>query len=145
MHLIKPYIVANLTTFVFLNSSFNMDIAKNIKKLREERGLMQKEVANAVGVHPSNFSKMEKGEREFGIEVVVKLAKFFGLTIDELVHPNNQLPKEVTVRDKTVNEKVLLISQLDDEDKNAVYRIIDGMLTKTKFQSFFKQNIQTAK
>ena len=25
-----------------------------------------------------------------------------------------------------------------------VYRIIDGMLTKPKFQTFFEQNIQTA-
>ncbi len=130
-----------LTNFVPLNSLFSMDIAKNIKKLREERGLMQKEVANAVGVHPSNYSKMEKGEREFGIEVIDKLAKFFGLTIDELVHPNNKLPKEVKVEDKTAIEKVQLISQLDEEDKNAVYRIIDGMLTKNKFQTFFEQNI----
>ena len=118
-----------------------MDIAKNIKKIRVERGLMQKEVANAVGVHPSNYSKMEKGDREFGIDVIDKLAKFFGLTIDELVHPHSKLPKEVKVEDKTATEKVQLISQLDEEDKNAVYRIIDGMLTKNKFQTFFEQNI----
>ncbi|HRE63887.1 MAG TPA: helix-turn-helix transcriptional regulator [Ferruginibacter sp.] len=92
-------------------------------------------------MHPSNYSKMEKGEREFGIEVIDKLAIFFGLTIDELVHPNNKLPKEIKVEDKTANEKVQLISQLDEEDKNAVYRIIDGMLTKNKFQTFFEQNI----
>jgi hypothetical protein len=27
---------------------------------------------------------------------------------------------------------------------DAVYRIIDGMLTKSKFRTFFEQNIQTA-
>lgn len=124
-----------------LSTLFSMEIAKNIKKLRAERRLMQKEVANAIGVHPSNYSKMEKGERELGIEVIDKLAKFFGLTIDELVHPTSKLPKEVRVEDKTANEKVQLISQLDEEDKNAVYRIIDGMLTKNKFQNFFEQNI----
>ena len=128
-----------------LNSLFSMDIANNIKKLHEERGLIQKEVANAIGVHPSNYSKMEKGEREFGIEVIDKLAKFFGLTIDELAHSNNKLPKQVKVEDKTANEKVQLTSQLDEEDKSAVYRIIKGILTKNKFQTFFEQNIQTAK
>jgi len=132
----------NLTNFVPLNSLFSMDISKNIQKLREKRGLMQKEVANSVGVHPSNYSKMEKGEREFGIEVIDKLSKFFGLTIDELVHPNNKLPKEVKVEDKTANEKIQLISQLDDEDKNAVYRIIDGMLTKNKFHTFLNKSLQ---
>ena len=119
-----------------------MDIAQNIKKRREERDLMQKEIAHAVGVHPSNYSKMEKGEREFSIEVIDKLAKFFGLTIDELVY-DNRLPEVVKVEDKTVNEKIQLIAQLNEDDKNAVYRIIDGMLTKTKFQTFFEQNIVT--
>jgi len=120
-----------------------MDIAKNIKKLREERDLMQKEIANAVGVHPSNYSKMEKGEREFSIEVIDKLAKLFGISIDELVY-DNRMPKVVTVEDKTTTEKIQLISQLNEDDKNAVYRIIDGMLTKTKFQTFFEQNLQPA-
>ena len=47
--------------------------------------------------------------------------------------------------DKTVSEKVRFISQLDQEDQHAVYRIIDGMLTKNKFQTFFEQNLQPAK
>jgi len=133
-----------MTIFVVLQSN-SMQIAKNIKKLREEKTLMQKEVANAVGVHPSNYSKMEKGEREFGIEVIDKLAKYFGVSIDELVHMNGKMPKAVTVEDKTATEKIQLIAQLEEEDKHAVYRIIDGMLTKSKFQNFFEQNLQAAK
>ena len=46
---------------------------------------------------------------------------------------------------KTTNEKVQLISQLEAEEKHAVFHIIDGMLTKSKFQTFFEQNIQTVK
>ena len=118
-----------------------MQIAKNIKRLREEKGLMQKEIASAVGVHPSNYSKMEKGEREFSIEVIDKLAKYFGLSIDELVHMNGKLPKEVKIEDKTANEKVQLIAQLEDDDKQAVFRIIDCMLTKSKFKDFFQKNV----
>ena len=121
-----------------------MQLAQNIKKLREERGLLQKEVANAVDVHPSNYSKMEKGERDISIEVADKLAKFFGLTLDELVHLEDASPKEIRIEDKTVNEKVQLIAQLEEEDKLAVYRIIDSMLTRTKFQDFFQKNLPAA-
>jgi len=49
------------------------------------------------------------------------------------------------VKRKTANEKAELILQLDDEDMNTAYRIIDGMLVKNKFQTFFEQNIQKAK
>lgn len=118
-----------------------MDLAKNLKTLREEKGLLQKEVANAVDVHPSNYSKMEKGERDISIEVADKLAKFYGISIDELIHMNGKIPQEVTIIDKSVNERLKLIEQLEEEDKNAVYRIIDTMLTKSKFKDFFNKNV----
>ncbi len=118
-----------------------MNIADNLKTYREQKGLLQKEVANAVGVHPSNYSKMEKGERDVSIEVADKLAKFFGITIDELVHMSDQVPKEVTIVDKSVSERINLIQQLEQEDKQALFRIIDSMLTKTKFKDFFSKNV----
>lgn len=120
-----------------------MDLAKNLKTLREEKGLLQKEVAVAVDVHPSNYSKMEKGERDISIEVADKLAKFYGISIDELIHMNGKIPEEVTIIDKSVNERLKLIEQLEEEDKNAVYRIIDTMLTKSKFKDFFQKNVAT--
>lgn len=118
-----------------------MQIGQNIRKVREQKGLMQKEVANAVGVHPSNYSKIEKGEREPSIEVLDKLARLFGLTLDQLVHMEEDIPKEVTIEDKTTTEKLQLIQQLDEEDKKAVFRIIDTMLTKSKFKEFFQKNV----
>ncbi|MCF6347017.1 MAG: helix-turn-helix domain-containing protein [Flavobacteriaceae bacterium] len=118
-----------------------MNIADNLKVFREQKGLLQKEVANAVGVHPSNYSKMEKGERDVSIEVADKLAKFFGVTIDELVHMTNQVPDEITIVDKSVSERINLIQQLEEEDKKAIYRIIDSMLTKSKFKDFFNKNV----
>ena len=87
--------------------------------------MLQKEIALTIGIHPSNYSKMEKGERVFNIEVLDKLARFFNLSIDELVHNDSKIPKEIKVEDKTATEKIHLISQLDEEDKHAVYRIID--------------------
>lgn len=118
-----------------------MNIADNLKIYREQKGLLQKEVANAVGVHPSNYSKMEKGERDVSIEIADKLAKYFGITLDELVHMSEQVPEEVTIVDKSVSERINLIQQLDDEDKNALFRIIDSMLTKSKFKDFFNKNV----
>lgn len=47
--------------------------------------------------------------------------------------------------DKIVLEQVRLIAQLNEKDKSTVMNIIDTMLTKQKFQTFFEQNIQIAK
>lgn len=123
-----------------------ISVGKNIKKIREQKGLMQKEVACVADMQASNYSKIESGQRDISVEALDKIAVFFGMTVDEIIHfEDAKTPAPVKVEDKTANEKVQLISQLDEEDKNAVYRIIDGMLTKNKFQTFFEQNIQTAK
>jgi transcriptional regulator with XRE-family HTH domain len=123
-----------------------VSLGKNIKLIREQKGLMQKEVASVADMQASNYSKIESGQRDISVEALDKVAQFFGMTVDEVIHfEDAKILSPVKVEDKTANEKVQLISQLDEEDKNAVYRIIDGMLTKNKFQTFFEQNIQTAK
>ena len=120
-------------------------IGKHIKNIREQKGLMQKEVATIANMQASNYSKIESGQRDISVEALDKIAHFFGMTVDEVIHFEHKNLKPVTVEDKTVNEKVQLISQLEEEDKHAVYRIIDTMLTKSKFQAFFEQNLQPIK
>jgi len=122
-----------------------MSIGKNIKNIREQKGLMQKEVAAVADMQASNYSKIESGQRDISVEALDRIAQFFGMTVDEVIHLEDSVPVPVRVEDKTANEKLQMISQLDEEDKHAVYRIIDGMLTKNKFQTFFEQNLQTSK
>jgi transcriptional regulator with XRE-family HTH domain len=123
-----------------------VSIGKNIKKIREQKGLMQKEVASIADMQASNYSKIESGQRDVSVEALDKIAQFFGMKVDEIIHFEDiKNPVPIKVEDKTANEKVQLISQLDEEDKHALYRIIDGMLTKNKFQNFFEQNLQNAK
>lgn len=121
------------------------NIGKNIKNIREQKGLMQKEVASVADMQASNYSKIESGQRDISVDALDKIAQLFGMTVDEVIHFEDKAPIAIKVEDKTASEKVQLISQLDEDDKNAVYRIIDGMLTKNKFQTFFEQNLQTAK
>lgn len=131
----------SLTNFALHQRYIPMHIGKNIKKIREQKGILQKEVATASGIHASNYSKIEKGEREPSIEALDKIAKLFGMTVDEVIHFEGKVPKEVKIKDKTVSEKLQLIDQLEDEDKQAIFRIIEGMLTKSKFKDFFQNNV----
>ncbi len=118
-----------------------MSLADNIKKLREDKGLMQKEVAAEIGLKPAHYNKMEKGLVEPSVEVLDKLAAFYSVTIDDIVHLKKAAPKAVVMEDKTSAEQLRLLSQLSEKDKSTVMSIIDTMLTKQKFQDFFQQNI----
>lgn len=55
-----------------------LEYARRLKhqKIREEKGLMQKEIAAVASMHPANYNKVEKGEREPSIDALDKIAKF---------------------------------------------------------------------
>lgn len=118
-----------------------MSLANNIKRLREERKFLQKQVATEVGLGISHYNKMENGQREVSVDVLDKLAKFYGISIDKIVHMGKSVPKEVTMEDKTTTEQIRLMQELDEKDKSIVFGIIETMLTKKKFKDFFNNNV----
>ena len=121
-----------------------MDLAKNIKLIREKQGLLQKEVALHIDVDKSTYSKIEKGLREVTVVELKKLTKLFNLTADQILnYDENLIPKEVVIEDKSTIEQMQLLQQLDEEDKTTVFKIIDKMLTTKKFKDFFNKNVAT--
>jgi transcriptional regulator with XRE-family HTH domain len=120
-----------------------MSLADNLRTIREQKGLQQKQVAIEIGIGTTNYNRVENGQREASIEVLDKLAKFYGITIDDIVNFDNKKlpPKEITVQDKAVVEQVNLISQLDEKEKNVVYTIVESFLSKKRFKEFVSQNV----
>jgi len=51
------------------------------------------------------------------------------------------MPDEVNIEDKSLMEQVKLIAELEPEEKNVVFKMIDTFLTKKKFKDFFNKNI----
>jgi len=118
-----------------------MNVGTNIRTLREQRNIKQQEIADLIGMHRSNYSKIENGQREISVSALDKVARFFNITIDELVHLGNDLPQEVEIEDKTTMEQLKLMQELDDEERSMIFKMIDSFLTKKKFKDFFKKNV----
>lgn len=130
----------------FTSNSSIMEVGEKVKQILKDKGLQQKAVAFEVGLDQSNYNEVENGRREPSLEVLQKLSTILGVSIDELLNlEENKQPSIVTVEDKTISEKIRLMEQLEEEDKNVFYRMLDTMLTKQKFQNFFEKNLQTAK
>jgi hypothetical protein len=67
---------------------------------------------------------------------ISKLTSFFKSTI--LTY---YLPREVIIEDKEANEQLRLISELDNDDRAIIFKMIDKMLTSKKFKDFFNKNV----
>ena len=60
-------------------------IGRNIAKLRERRGWVQKELARRLDVTRSGLSKWESGDHMPSVEALVRMAEVLEVTLDELV------------------------------------------------------------
>ena len=55
-----------------------------IEEIRKERGIRQEEFAKMMGVSRQTISSLETGRYNPSIFLAYKIAKFFGLTIEEV-------------------------------------------------------------
>ena len=65
----------------------------NLLYLRNIKGLSQEQVAEAVGISRQSYSKWEQGDTFPDIDKCDKLAKFYGVTIDSLIHSDEKIGK----------------------------------------------------
>ncbi len=63
-----------------------------IRKLREERTLRQEDVARVLGIGQPAYCALESGSTTVTAEALYKLAKFYGLSLDELLLPGQPVP-----------------------------------------------------
>ena len=70
----------------------DMTIGKRIALLRKEKGLTQEELASHMGVSPQAVSKWENDQTCPDISALPKLARLFGVTVDELLEGKEETP-----------------------------------------------------
>ena len=61
------------------------DFSRIITLLRKEKGVTQKQAAEDLGVSQALLSHYEKGIRECGLEFVVRVADYYGVSCDYLL------------------------------------------------------------
>ena len=62
-----------------------MFLGKRIKEIREEKGLLQRQLAAELEIDSPMYSKIERGERRAKREQVIKLADLLETDKDELL------------------------------------------------------------
>ena len=62
---------------------------KRIRDLREDRDLNQAQVAAIINVSQSTYSRYESGRLDLPSEVLIALAKFYGVTTDYILGIND--------------------------------------------------------
>lgn len=107
-----------------------MEFNEKIQELRKQKGLTQEELAEALFVSRTAVSKWESGRGYPNIDSLKSIAKFFGVTVDQLLS----------------TEQALTIAQEDQKEKdrhirNLVFGLLDLSVALFLFLPLFGQRV----
>ena len=60
-------------------------VYKRIRDMREDRDLTQKELAEHLTCSQQVYSNYELGQRDIPLELLIRLARFYGTSVDYLL------------------------------------------------------------
>ncbi len=86
-------------------------LISNLTALRKSRGLTQIELGEKINYSDKTISKWEKGDSCPNVEAVYKIARFYGVTVDDLLSEDFEQDKETAVQ-RQHNYSKLIISCL---------------------------------
>lgn len=115
-------------------------LGDKIKKMREERGLSQKEVASGVDIDRGQYSRIETNKVEPTLSTLEKIAKAFNIDVEDFF--KKDAPLTVDSFDKTLVEKVKMIDDLEEQQKSHIYAIIDMAVTNKRLKNTLTTALQ---
>lgn len=107
-----------------------MEFNEKLQNLRKDKGLTQEELAEALYVSRTAISKWESGRGYPSIDSLKEIAKYFSVTIDELLSSNEVL--SIAEEDNKRKEKNL---------RSLVFGLLDISVLIFFFLPFFGQKV----
>ncbi len=109
------------------------DFPVKLKELRKSRGWSQGQLAKKIDADLQRISKYERGVIWPTMELMVKIAKVFEVSIDFLIRDDQN-----TAVTKIKNQKLLhqleSINNLPKEDQETVVSFLDAFIKRRKFE-----------
>lgn len=82
---------------------------ESLKVLRKRKGLRQKDVAQYLGVTESGYNHYESGRVEPNIDTLNKLAELYECTVEEIINPPDQFPRQIVEKPEIKPEREVFI------------------------------------
>jgi len=112
-----------------------MSFGESLERIRKERGLTQSQLATQLDVNQSLVAKWESGKVQPRASTLDRLASVLEVETEELLAGEYG---KVSVKLRSVDPKLMelmgQVHRLALADRDALRRILEAMLTRTKIQ-----------
>jgi transcriptional regulator with XRE-family HTH domain len=97
-----------------------------LKEIRERKGISQWQAAIALNLSPTVYNRYENGIREPSNVILVAMADYFGVAVDEILGRNvNYTEPQISEPEKQMLESV---HQLTPENRVRIEAYLEGLL-----------------
>lgn len=114
-------------------------IGLRIKALREEKKLKQKDMAQALSMSLSAYSKIENGERGLSSENCIDIANFFGVSCDYILRGIVAENVDICIKTGLEQETIECLTQMQEERKKCIAAYNECISVNTETSLFLKK------
>ncbi len=112
---------------------FSQHFGQTLKKLRQERGMTQKQLAEIVEVDLPRISKYERGLVYPTTEMIATLADVFQISIDYLIR-GEYVPEVQVVYSTELAKRLESMSRLPLKDQQIIIDVIDTYIRRRELE-----------
>jgi transcriptional regulator with XRE-family HTH domain len=107
-----------------------MTLGERLKKLRTNRGLFLSDLTKIIGVGKSTISGYEHNRKKPKQETLIKLAEFYGVTVDYLLGQDNSIDNLETEFPEAIQLIRKANSELSEEGKEILIKMMKAIIDK---------------
>lgn len=104
-----------------------MNLGDRIKALREEKGYMQKDVADNLGIAANTLSGYERNVRKPDAPILNKIAAYYGVSVDFLLGNENKVEDLERIMPEGVNA-LRRMRNYSDESQKRILDILNSVI-----------------
>lgn len=105
-------------------------LANNIRRLRYNYELTQKDLAKKIDTTQQTISEIERGAKLPDVALLCRISDFFNVSIDDILYNSKVIPnsKQIKITQKVSSELLFLLK----DNKDEIDLIVDFLLYKKK-------------
>lgn len=100
---------------------------KRVARIRKEKGLTQKELAEKIGIASTLISDYERGKLRLYDELIIKMAEVFQISTDQVLGYNIPTEEEKPPS-RRIMKRLRDIENLPDPKKKAILKTLDDLI-----------------
>ncbi len=107
-----------------------------LRRLREDRGLSQRQLARSSNIDPSQVGRYEKGQILPAADTIITIAKVLQVSVDALlVGADQESAAAPPIRNLPLFERFRSAEKLGRKDQETIMEVIDSVVTRRQVES----------